>query len=277
MAESRRVDVETEWNNVTRDHRLRVLFPLGANVSHSSAEGQFEVSRRPTRWPDLGNGWEEPFVPTLPQQGWVSVSNGRRGLTIANRGLPEYEVLPDGQGTVALTLLRAVGWLSREDLLGRTGGAGPSTPTPDAQCLGAQRVTYSVIPHAGDWLAARSYLHAQDFLVPLYGTSTGRHGGRLEMDDGLISLLGDHTLVTSACKKAEDSEALILRFWNVASEPTSARVVVRRPLMGVRRVDLREEPIGGEPLRIESDGSFSLDAGPSEIVTVALSLAEGTR
>jgi len=36
------------------------------------------------------------------------------------------EVLADRRGTTALTLLRAFGWVSREDLLARMGGAGPA-------------------------------------------------------------------------------------------------------------------------------------------------------
>ena len=49
---------------------------------------------------------------------------------ILNRGLPAVEVtrLPGGT-QIALTLLRSVGWLSRDDLATRRVAAGPLVPT----------------------------------------------------------------------------------------------------------------------------------------------------
>src|SRR5262249_59699535 len=67
------------------------------------------------------------------QQGFVRVN----GLTIGAPGLPEAEVTADG--VIAITLVRAVGWLARMDLRTRPQPAGPAVATPGAQCLG--RVT----------------------------------------------------------------------------------------------------------------------------------------
>lgn len=273
-AESRQVEITTEWENRSKDHRLRALFPLGQDVRVSHAQGQFDVTERPVA-ADTGNGWPELPVSTMPQQGWVAAGEGHRGLLIANRGLPEYEVLADGRGAVALTLLRAVGWVSRDDTLARIGGAGPETPAPDAQSIGLNRVSYAVIPYADGWLQSRAYLTAEEYLVPFYGSLTGVHPGTVARSGGLVELSGDHTLVLSACKKAEDGDALILRCWNVARTPTRARVRVgRRPAM-VRPVDLREEPIGDAGIPLDQDGSFTLEAGPAQIVTVALSYPAG--
>jgi mannosylglycerate hydrolase len=267
-AGARRIEIATEWENRSCDHRLRALFPLGAPVEVSYAEGHFDVVERPVSGGDSGSGWDEMPTAALPQQGWVSVGNGAYGLMIANRGLPEFEVQPDG--TIALTLLRAVGWLSRDDLLTRSGGAGPQIPTPEGQCLGRQRAEYAIIPHAGDWLASRAYQAAHEYLAPLYGSATGRHPGQLPLRDGLLVIEGDHTLLLSACKKAERSDALILRFWNVAKQPTTALMRFRQPPASVRLVDLREQPIDGGELVIAQDGSFRLSAGPAKIITVAI-------
>jgi mannosylglycerate hydrolase len=193
---------------------------------------------------------------------------------VANRGLPEAEILRDGQGRIALTILRAVGWLSREDLLARTSGAGPEIPTPDAQSLGHNRASYSIIPFAGDWLTSHAYQIAEEYLAPLYGSATGAHAGDLPRDGGLIQLGGPHTLVLSTCKKAERSDDLILRFWNVAQEPTEARVHLARTPSQVRPVDLQERPLSDELIPIEGGGSFILRAGPARIVTVAISFSQ---
>jgi len=269
-AGSKQVEITTEWENRSRDHRLRALFPLGAEVSVAQAEGQFEVTERPVAVEDQGNGWPEIYVPTGPQQGWVSVENGPRGLMIANRGLPEYEILRDGSGTIALTVLRAVGWVSREDLLSRVGGAGPTIPTEDAQSLGRTAASYAIIPHPGNWLASRAYLTAEEYLVPLYGSVTDKHGGVRPRDGGEVELLGDHTLLVSACKKAEQLDALIMRAWNVARESTSATVRLAHRPETVQLVDLREQPLATDAISVADDGTFQLAAGPAGIVTVAI-------
>lgn len=267
-SESPYVEIAVEWENRSCDHRLRALFPLGAPIAASHAEGQFDVVERPAGIMDAGDGWAEPYVPTMPQQGFVSVSSPTRGLTIANRGLPEFEAQPDG--TLAITILRAVGWLSREDTLVRVGGAGPQIPTPDAQCLGRQRVEYAIIPHAGDWLESQAYVAAHNYLVPPYGSATGRHAGSLPKQDGLLQIAGQHTLLLSACKKAERSQALILRFWNVAKQPTEARVRLRERPAEINYVNLKEEPEGEGSIDVADDGSFVLRAGAAKIVTVAI-------
>jgi mannosylglycerate hydrolase len=265
-ADSPRVEIATEWDSSVRDHRLRAQFPLGAPIVAAHAEGHFDVLARPVGAAAEGAGWREPPAATQPQQGYVSVGDGARGLTLANRGLPEFEATPDGG--LALTLLRAVGWLSREDLLTRIGGAGPELPTPEAQCNGRQRAEYAIIPHSGSWLDSRAYLEAHDYLAALYGSVTGRHAGSLPRRDGLLEIDGQHTLLMSACKKAERAEALILRFWNVARQAAQARVRLRKPPQSVWLVDLLEQPIDGGQVALDADGSFSLRAGPAQIVTL---------
>lgn len=269
-AGGREVEIETVWENRARDHRLRALFPLGAAVDYSEAEGQFDVVRRPARVTDPGEGWPETTHREHPQQGWVSVQAGGRGLTIANRGLPEFEVLDDGQGTVAVTLLRSVGYLSRDDLLTRVGGAGPAQPTPDAQCQGGGRAAYAVIPHGGDWLRSGAYRLAGAYAAPLFGSVTGAHGGHLPARGGLFTLHGEHTLQLSTMKKAEERDALILRFWNVADSATEATLVSPRMVRAVL-TDLRELEVAELPV---VENAVCLRAGPHQIVTVALTLGE---
>src|SRR5207249_3051785 len=74
--------------------------------------------------------WVHPAPSTFPHQGFVAAN----GLTVAAPGLPEAEVTPDG--IIAVTLVRAVGWLARMDLRSRPRPAGPLMPAPGAQCLG---------------------------------------------------------------------------------------------------------------------------------------------
>ncbi|MGO4275379.1 glycoside hydrolase family 38 C-terminal domain-containing protein, partial [Paenibacillus sp. TAF58] len=194
-AGSARVDVRTVWNNQAEDHRLRVLFPLGEKLKVSHAEGHFDVVAREAAALEYGNDWPETYVQQKPQQGFVSVNCSDKGMTIANKGLTEYDMLDDEQGTLAITLLRAVGWLSREDTLVRIGGAGPETPVPDAQSLGFNEAEYAIMVHQGDWLESHISPRVHEYLTASYGSVTGKHEGVLAKRDGWLEVEGEHTLM----------------------------------------------------------------------------------
>ena len=102
-----RIDIHTEVDNTAKDHRLRVHFPAPFAVTEADYDGHFEVVRRPIGVPESNEKWVEQPRPETHQNAFTSVSNGKIGLTIANRGLPEVEVLNNGAHTeIALTLLR---------------------------------------------------------------------------------------------------------------------------------------------------------------------------
>ena len=103
--------VAHEIENRARDHRLRAHFPLPARVEGSDAECAFAVVHRGLT---AEGGTHEFGLPTFPSRRFVDASDGRAGLALLHDGLLEYEVVDDGRA-LALTLLRAVGYLSRTE------------------------------------------------------------------------------------------------------------------------------------------------------------------
>src|SRR5262249_53246425 len=124
-----RVDLSVRVDNPADDHRLRLLFPTGRPVESFHAATTFDVAARTTSRPDDAR-WVHRAPATFPPQGW-----GRgNGLTVGGPGLPEAE--GTDEGTIAIPLLRAIGWLARFDLRSRPVPAGPVMPIPDAQLRG---------------------------------------------------------------------------------------------------------------------------------------------
>jgi 2-O-(6-phospho-alpha-D-mannosyl)-D-glycerate hydrolase len=162
-----RLDIELEIKQAAHDHRLRVHFPLPFQAEQSAADTPFHVTRRGVVPAHRDPGAPEVELPTYPMRSFVDVSDGRHGVALITEGLHEYEVLPGSPPELALTLLRAVGWLSRDDLRTRTGHAGPGMPTPGAQVLGVQRFRYSLFFHAGDWESGKVWRAAEETLLPL--------------------------------------------------------------------------------------------------------------
>ena len=254
-ANSPRVDVVTEIENNAKDHRLRVLFPTGIATDMASVEGQFDVLERPVRAPEEWGDGDSFF----PQRSWVDLNDGDRGLTIINKGLPEYEVYNDDARTIAVTLLRCVGWLARQGLYSVT------IPTPDAQCPGKHRFEYAILPHKGTWNDAKVWQQAHQHNVPLIYIQTGAHVGDLSGEQSFITIESAELIVT-AIKKAEDRDSLIVRFFNISSEDVhEARISVAK-ITSARLVNLNEEP--GNELIVEPEGAVRIDVPSKKMVTI---------
>ncbi|HEX9029437.1 MAG TPA: glycoside hydrolase family 38 C-terminal domain-containing protein, partial [Anaerolineales bacterium] len=168
-----RLEFQTVLDNPCADHRLRVHFPAPFAASGADYDGHFEVVHRPFALPAYDSTWSELPRPEHPQRDFVSVQDGRLGLLVANRGLREAEALlsSPGQAEIALTLLRCIGWLSRDDFPARKGQAGPGLPTPDAQMIGKHTFEYALIPWKGVGAsspqAIQAYQEAYAFNTPL--------------------------------------------------------------------------------------------------------------
>ncbi|MDP1860826.1 MAG: hypothetical protein Q8K82_19275 [Gemmatimonadaceae bacterium] len=155
--------------------------------------------------------WETPTA-CAPLHRFVSCFGANRGLSVISDGLGEYEATVDGD--VAVTLVRAVGELSRRDVPERPGHAGWPVPTPAAQCLGPFAATLALFPHGPrtpEVLTAIVRM-AEEELLPLVG-ETWR--AAIDPPTEVIgpTLEGDG-LAYSACKESEDGLGVVLRCVN---------------------------------------------------------------
>jgi alpha-mannosidase len=246
--------VHTELDNQCRDHRVRVHFPLPAPVTGSDAECAFAVARRGLT---AEGGPNELPLPTFVSRRFVDASDGAVGLAVLHDGLLEYEVVDDGR-ELAVTLLRGTGYLSRAELALRPNPAGPMDPVDGAQVLGRRAVDYAVLPHRGDWRAARLYEAADEFLVPLERVRAGGVAGATRPPTGQ-ALRVDGAQVSAVLR---EPGGLAVRVFNPSPDP--ATVVIERDGGPVTAwtVDLAGRP----QRRFES----ALGMRPWEIATIRL-------
>ncbi|MBA3823163.1 MAG: hypothetical protein H0X24_04550 [Ktedonobacterales bacterium] len=279
--EARRVEVQTTIHNLAEDHRLRVHFPAPFAAEYADAEGAFMVNRRPTRPPVGGADWAEQPVPTLPQGRFVDVTatDATRGLAILNRGLPEYEIMTnaDGTATVALTLLRCVGWLSRDDFVGRRGHAGPGLATPEAQMLGTWHFAYALVPHVGTWLDNDALVphEAEAFTAGVRAWPTVLHAGELPTTWQMVRL-GPPALRLSSIKLAEDGTGVIVRWHNPTDAEVIAELATGIPFGDAVRVSLSEDMIAPVAGQADAPGQqWRVPTPGGGIVTLRLSWPNG--
>jgi mannosylglycerate hydrolase len=281
--DQKRIDFVSEVDNTANDHRLRVLFPTGILSEHAYAETQFGTAKRPnqidtTNWEK--EKWSEKPLPIYSQQKFVDLNDGVHGLAVLNRGLPEYEIYDDT--TIAITLLRGVGSLGKENLLIRPGRpSGMIMPTPDAQCHRKHTLEYAIFPHAGDVdqenvpkiaaeldatpLAVQSHIRMDNLLkkrkliigMASLETLTSHVYDQIKplekSDFKLVTIRHDH-LIISAVKKAEEENALIIRIYNSSAQPVKGAVIELG--MNVQKAQLTNfnENVIGELIKGKNNG-----------------------
>lgn len=274
-----RVDVETDFNNHAFDHRLRAWFPTGIHTGTVVSDGHFMLNHRPLKRPSHEN-WSQPAPPTWPQQDFSYLQDDRdpqRGLAIFNRGLPEFETWcgPDGGAIFAMTLLRGVDWLSRDDFSSRgRANAGPTLHTPDAQCYGRHTFRYAVSPFNGDPLAARL-----PDLSHRYRTEPLTHQGvddQLRPGDRSFLEKSNPRVALTAIKKAANDHCLVVRLCNLSAETATETLTCGPMILRACLVDLLEESDfqdGIQPAITHGGERVRVSLGPFQIVTVSLTLA----
>jgi mannosylglycerate hydrolase len=249
------VRVSGEFENRSRDHRVRFHLPLPGPADRSFAEGQFAVVERGLA---VEGGHGEMPVPTFPAHGWVHAA----GVSVLLDQVTEYELV-DGR-EIALTVQRSFGLISRNANPFREDPAGPEVAVPNAQLLGDRTFRFAILPHAGDWIAADAVAMAERYrhaFLHARGTGAGDDAGRRSPSDGVR--IDGAGIVMSALRRRE--EWLELRVVNEQGVP--AQATIHANAEAARQVDLLGRVLDHLPLR---DGSLALELGPWELRTVQL-------
>ncbi|KOP64112.1 alpha-mannosidase [Bacillus sp. FJAT-18019] len=247
------VEIETTMDNQAKDHRVRALFPTDLETSSHHVDSMFEVA---TRANEPAAEWENPSY-TAHQQAFVDVATASAGLTVANQGLNEYEVLRDGRNTIAVTLLRCVGEL----------GDWGYFPTPEAQCIGVHTVRMEVIPHQGDSMKSGAYAEAYQFQIPWTAAQTGVHAGAVTSTSAPLEWSHDE-LAFSSMKVNPKTGDLMLRWFNMGDADTELHLKSSLPSQGVYKSSILE--VEGTVQSFDDQNSFTLPVKSHEIVTLGV-------
>jgi alpha-mannosidase len=139
--------------------------------------------------------------------------------------------------TLRITLLRA-----------------PRLPDSDR---GRHAFAYALLPHAGGWQEGGVVAEAAAFNSPVrWGSAPG--GSWASVDGGLV---------LDTVKRAEDSDALVLRLYEPHGGRGEALVRLAAPVAAAARANLLEDEGAALELR---DGAIAIPFRPWEIVTVVV-------
>lgn len=259
------IEVAIRGDNRAGDHRLRWILPLPGSIHADRliADAPFGAVDRVASTRDPREWGAEQRIRTAPMQRWLHLTGEAYGVGIVSDGLAEYELLPDGQ--LAITLLRAVGELSRRDVQERPGHAGWPAPVPLAQCHGPFEARFAIVILPADRDAAMAVVEqaSDDFLHPLAGDTLRGVGTLLAACEGLT--LEGKGLAFSAAKRSEDGNWLVLRCVNQCEQPVRGVWHLPTPASEVRLSRLDETP----GIALTGTGNrIRFEAPPNGIVTL---------
>jgi alpha-mannosidase len=158
---------------------------------------------------------DRPFFPAS----WVDVADESGGLAYFHRGTPKHWV-SNGE------LVNLFAWGEDTEAIGSRMWRYNWPVAFDQRLQGAHRIDYAVLPHDGDWRAARVPAHARDYGATTLLGHTGRHAGRLPLARTSLALDGEALNATSV--RATDG-AYVVRCVNTGLEATAAQLVAGEP------------------------------------------------
>ena len=253
--------------NRRRNHRLQLAWRTGFADALTEADAAFGPVERVVTVANVNS--RETVVPTMPMHRWATQSQQGQCVTLIADGLAEAESKSD---ELAITLVRAIGELSRADLPERPGHAGWPSPTPEAQSLGRFRARVGLMLHEDGTQRAQTVSRAADaLLLPLCGDSWR------DLDVVTTSTLvaGPELhgagLEASAVTLAQRDDGIILRTVNLTCAPVPGHWMLPHdgPWL-VTRCRLDETPLDSP---VACDARIAFTAGPREIVTLHIAAA----
>jgi alpha-mannosidase len=228
-AESPRLEFHTtvDWHEDRK--LLKTCFPLDVRAPNATYEMQFGYAERPTHYSTSFDAARYE----VPGHRWADLSEHGFGAALITDCKYGYSCYGN---ELRISLLRS-----------------PKSPDPEAD-MGRHELAYAVLPHAGGWREAGVVAEGLRFNVPIRWAA--------QAPDSFASV-DDPNVVLDTIKRAEESDALVLRLY----EAHGARGVARVRVAGGSAVRANALEDDGEPLELV-DGEIVVPYRPHEIVTV---------
>jgi len=233
---------DVDWHETHK--LLKVGFALGVSPDSATYEIPYGTIGRSCR----PRTQAERAKYEVSGQRWADLSDAGYGVSILNDSKYGW----DCHGYVLrLSLLRSPLW-------------------PDSLAdRGRHHFRFAIYPHAGDWRTARTSRLAAEYNTPVLVERESAHAGRLGASVTFASVDAPGVELTWV-KRAEDSDALVLRLVEWSGRPATATVRLRATVRAAHRSNFLEDP--GPPLPATAH-TVRVALRPFEIATVVVQTA----
>ncbi|MBV9878270.1 MAG: alpha-mannosidase [Verrucomicrobia bacterium] len=235
-AHSRRFEITTQVKWRGRRRLLRAIFPLAIHTHEVWSETAFGAVARPTH---RNTPWDQARF-EIPVHRWADLSEPDYGVSLLNNGKYGYSAHGNVLG---ISLLR-----------------GPIYPDPYAD-EGEHAFVYALYPHAGDWRNG-TVREAEDTHSPLRIIPTSGSGR-----PSLFRFAGE-SLRLASLKKAEDSDAIILRLYEAHGGRGKTTLETAIPLQKAVVVNILEDET--QELAITDERRITFEFKPFQVISLKL-------
>lgn len=218
-----RIDVDLTLNNTVLDHKLSFVANLPEKLKEVKNDGYFGLVSHPVDIRIYNDSYTEEQISRYAMESFALLKGNKSKLVVTTRGIHEYESHVSEEGTkLNFTLLRSVGWLSRDDLVTRKGNAGPELSTPQAQCVGEYKYHYSfALLKEGD--ESEAYKMAKDFLLEAIAVEVSKNREK-DNNFSVPKFEFDNGAFLSAFKISQDGKAVVIRWTNHSDSESKVRI-----------------------------------------------------
>ena len=224
--------VDTRWVEIGRNETcipmLRIAFPAKVADPKATYEIAFGSIERPV------DGREVPALKWADLSGSRVGAKGKCGITMVNADKYGHNAK---ENTLRLTLLRS---------------SHAPDPLPE---MGDHHIRLAIVPHDGPVSVSEATKLGASFGLPMNLVSTDVHEGKLPVSKGYVEVVTPNVML-AAVKKAEDSNAVIVRLYEMEGKATEAKVkisdIVKAKASAVQ-VDVMEQPLKKSSAKLDKD------------------------
>ena len=234
-----RIDIKNviDW----KEHQIFVkdYFPIDVHTNEATFDIQYGNVKRDTH---DNTSWDFAKFEVCHHK-WMDVSEDGYGVSMLNDCKYGVGVR---NGVIGMSMLKSA-----------------IHPNPEAD-KELHEFTYSIYPHQGGWREAGTVKQAYQINNPLTYSWKENEGGTLAPEYSLVSSDKDNAVI-EVVKKAEDSDAVIVRLYECYNRRTPVTLIFGKELTSVVECNMMEE--GADPVEFTGNQA-TFEMKPYEIKTL---------
>ena len=234
-----RIDIKNviDW----KEHQIFVkdYFPIDVHTNEATFDIQYGNVKRDTH---DNTSWDFAKFEVCHHK-WMDVSEDGYGVSMLNDCKYGVGVR---NGVIGMSMLKSA-----------------IHPNPEAD-KELHEFTYSIYPHQGGWREAGTVKQAYQINNPLTCSWKENEGGTLAPEYSLVSSDKDNAVI-EVVKKAEDSDAVIVRLYECYNRRTPVTLIFGKELTSVVECNMMEE--GADPVEFTGNQA-TFEMKPYEIKTL---------
>lgn len=233
-SENRRIDFRTTVDFHGHHQLLKVAFPMDVFANYATYDIQYGNMRRANHW---NTSWDMARYEVFAHR-FADLSERNYGVSLLNDCKYGYDIK---ENVIRLSLIKTA-----------------TDPDPE-QDQGLHEFTYSLLPHAGDFLQGQTVKEAFFLNQPLLVLP----GKALHSEQSFIRFSSE-SVELDAIKEAEDGKSIVVRFHDYTGGSSKVQVIPGFSFEKWAEADLMENPT--EDFRREKEVIVSVK--PYEIITL---------